>query len=147
MWQSAEMFCRTSRKHVFCGDQFECFHIHSFLYVFMSISVSMCRFILCGDIGNYMLFSSIRVCVFVHVCCWGTSDLRAHCTPRLLAGGLSALGGQADLIFHRSTAHPWTPSLSPHGWPESCSVNTRLKYAACQPPFHHVACSLAGPHN
>lgn len=50
-------------------------------------------------------------------------------------GGLSALGGRPDLIFHRSTAHPWSPSLSPHGRPESCSVNTPLKYVACQPPL------------
>ena len=58
----------------------------------------------------------------------------ARRTPRLLAGGLSALRGQADLIFHRNAARPWTPSLSPHGRPESCFVNTWLKYAAFQAP-------------
>lgn len=80
--------------------------------------------------------------VFVHQCvARGTSDLRARCTPRSLAGGLSTLGGRVDLIFHRSAAHPWTPSLSPHGRPESCSVNTGLKYAACQPPLRQC-CSL-----
>lgn len=72
--------------------------------------------------------------MFVHVCCWGTSDLWVCRTPRLLAGGLSTHGGRADLIFHMSTALPWTPSLSPHGWLENCSVNTWLKYAILPAP-------------
>lgn len=99
-------------------SMFPCFFLLLFiLYVFMSISVSMCRptgSSCVGTLASPFFFMHAYVCV-VHVCCWGTSDLRARRTPRLLAGGLSTLGGRADLIFHRSTAHPWTPSLSPHG--------------------------------
>lgn len=133
-------FCKDLSSHISA----ECFHVLTvfLLYVFMSISVSMCR---PTGLSRAETLASTFSCV--HVCCWGTSDLRARRTPRLLAGGLSTLGGRADLIFHRSTAPPWTPSLSPHGRTESCSVNTRLKYAACQPPLHHAARSLAGPHN
>lgn len=96
------------------------------------------RFI--GDIGRH-LSMCLLMCVCPHVCCQGTSDLQARCTPRLRAGGLSTLGGRADLIFHMSTVLPWTPSLSPHGLPENFSVNTWLKYVILPAPFP-TCCSL-----
>lgn len=77
---SVEMLCRTSRKCIFLHrsplpHQFECFHVHSVfsLYVFMSISVSMCRptGLSCTGTLAILCFFLVHTCVFVHVCSEG----------------------------------------------------------------------------
>lgn len=117
--------CRYVLHH---SGMFEC-SLQFFFFPSSPKHLQACRFIV--DASRPV---STHRLMFVHVCCCGTYDLWVCRTPRLLAGGLSTHGGRADLIFHTSTALPWTPSLSPHGWLENCSANTWLKHVILPAP-------------